>query len=354
MFKKVSLFIFTCSFLITTVCEPAFARAGGRSSFGGGRSSTSYFNQGSRGSRTFEGGGSGGKNYAPMQKTSTTGQGSANGAGQGRGAGQNAGQNSAQGAAQNAGQNYQQPNRAASFFQRNPMLSTFGTVLAASWLGSMIFGNHHSYASGMNAAGDVASDAAGTAGAGGGLLVNLLLMALGFFAVVMLVRYLTRGMSSQTQNNAGHSQENRAAISEIQLPESENKKFAEILVEVQNAWSNQDLEQLKKLTTPEMLKYFSDSLRQNISQDIANKVENVELISLHVNESWREDEMEYATAILEWSAFDYMVNLNKKPSDGDYIAEGNEKIMVITSEAWTFARYGSQGKWILSAIAQIE
>ncbi len=354
MLKKISLFVFSFLFLFTTLCESTFARAGGRSSFGGGRSSTSYFNQGSRGSRTFEGGGSGGKNYAPMQKTSATqGQGSSSGARQGQGA-----QN--QGAAQNMGQNAAQPNRAASFFQRNPMLSTFGTVLAASWLGHMIFGNNNSFASGMNAGGD---GVASTAGAGGGMLVNLLLMALGFFAVVMLVRYLTRGTSgvgagagaAQNNNcNTAQAQENRATISEIQLSESENKKFAEILVEVQNAWSNQDLDQLKKLTTPEILKYFSDSLRQNISQDIANKVENVELISIHTNESWREDEMEYATSILEWSAFDYMINLNKKPSDNDYIAQGNEKVMVITSEAWTFARYGSQGKWILSAIAQVE
>lgn len=61
-----------------------------------------------------------------------------------------------------------------------------------------------------------------------------------------------------------------------------------------------------------MVKYFSDALSQNTSQSIVNKIENIEVISVKKAESWKEDEMEYATAVLERSSLDYVINLNKK------------------------------------------
>ena len=303
------------------ICETAFARAGGRSSFGSGRSSTSYFNQGSRGSRTYQGGSSNGKNYAPMQKTTRSET-----------------QKNNQSATNN--QQPQQPNQASSFFQRNPMLSTIGAVLAGSWLGHMIFGS-----------GGFGGYGAGS-GAGGGFMMNFLIMVLCGFVAVKLFRYFARRQVPHCES-APYSAATVRSVN-ITLPEAEKQKFAELLVEVQHAWSEQDSEKLKRLTTPEIAKYFSDSLSQNISQNIANKVENVEVTAVEIAESWQEEEMDYATVILEWSSLDYMVNLNKTAADSDYVIEGSNGNLVITSEAWTFARYSENGKWILSAIAQIE
>ena len=308
MFKKISILALT----FCLVTEPVFARAGGRSSFGGGRSSTSHFNQGSRGSRTFEGGNSNGKNYAPMQKSATPDSAKAN---------------------PNNPQNAQpQPSSQPSFFQRNPMLSTIGAVVAGSWVGHMLFGN----------------SAMGAGSSAGGGFINFLTMAMGAVAMVMLFRFLSRRKNCGVQNPQNNFVPARAV--EIQIPESEQQKFAEILVEVQSAWSEQNLEKLKTLTTLEMSKYFSDSLAQNISQNIANKVEKIEVISVALAESWQEDEMQYATVILEWSALDYMIN----KSSSDEVVEGSNQNLVITSEAWTFTRYSLNGKWILSAIAQVE
>ncbi|NBV06856.1 MAG: hypothetical protein EBS06_06450 [Proteobacteria bacterium] len=327
MFKKISVLIVTFVFLFNSIQE-VFARAGGRSSFGSGRSSTSHFNQGSRGSRTFEGGGSNGKNYAPMQKSAK----------------QNSDKNSASQNTTNA-QNQQNagPNRAANFFQRNPFLTTVGAVLAGSWLGHMLFGN---------------SGFGGMGASGGGFLINLILMALSAFAVFFLIRKMTRNSTYNASNisNASGNGSNfsQTPVININLAESEKIKFKELLINVQNAWSNQDIDSLKRLTTPEMAKYFSDSLSQNISQGIANKVEEVDVTMINITESWQEDEMQYATAIIEWSAFDYMINLNKNPQDADYIVEGGNRNLVITSEAWTFVRYNSSANWILSAIAQVE
>ena len=317
MLKKISIVVF----IFCLVTESAFARAGGRSSFGSGRSSTSHFNQGSRGSRTSEGGGSNGKNYAPMQKSTTP--------------------DSAKNNPNQAPNNQQQPQQSQqqqSFFQRNPMLSTIGAVVAGSWIGNMLFGNHGANMNGANMN--------GAAEGGNSFFGNFLTMALLAFAAVMLFRFLSRRKNMSNPQNT-YAPNNSV---EIQLDDSEMQKFSELLISVQNAWSEQDLEKLKTLTTPEMSKYFSDALAQNISQNIANIVENIEVTGMQISESWQEDQMQYATAILEWSALDYMIN----KSNAGEIIEGSNQNLVITSEAWTFARYSHNGKWILSAIAQIE
>lgn len=339
MIRQISLFVIAFFLVFSAICESALARAGGRSSFSRGRSSTSYFNQGSRGSRTFQGGESNGKKYAPMQRSAT----------------QNSNQNSNQaGKAAQANPQNNQPNRATSFFQRNPMLSTFGAALAGSWLGHMLFGS-----SGFGAFG---------AGGSGGLFVNLIMMALGAFAIVSLVKFLTRPKNNPNYHDgatyfsggfddnmqANKSDFGQRPILDIILPDSEKARFSQLLLDVQNAWSSQNIDAIKKMVTPEMAKYFSDSLSQNISQGIANKVENIEVISLNIVESWREGDMEYSTALIEWSALDYVINLNKTPYDADYIVEGDNKNLTIVSEVWTFARFNSQSSWILSAIAQIE
>jgi len=330
MFKKISVFVITFTLLFNVVIESALARAGGRSSFGSGRSSTSYFNQGSRGSRTYDSGGANGRNYAPMQKSA-----------------QNPNKNAANPNAANQQAQPQQPNRAASFFQRNPFLSTVGAVIAGSWIGHMLFGN-----SGMGMA--------GAAGAGGGgFMLNLLLMALGAFAVFFLIRRFTGKAACAMPNNYSGADSNQPNFSQtpgvnIAIADEEKNKFPQILINVQNAWSNQNMDELKKLVTPEIAKYFSDSLAQNVSQGIANKVEDVDVTMVEISESWKEGEMEYATAIIEFSSFDYMVNLNRNPADFDYIVEGGNRNLVMACEAWTFARYGSTGNWILSAIAQID
>lgn len=328
------------SLLSSIALEAAMARAGGRSSFSGGRSSTSYSNQGSRGSRTFDGGGAAGRKYAPMERTTTQNQ---------KNSANPNNQNPNSSNPNNAMPN--QPNAAGNFFQRHPFLTTFGAALAGSWLGHALFGS-----SGFGAAG---------AGAGGGI-INIIMMVLGAIAVVYLVKFLTRGnrQSCATNNHFHHGFNqnkynsaqafSKAEAVEISVSSDDKNKFQYLLRDIQNAWSHQDMVTLKRLCTPEMYKYFSDSLAQNASQGIANKVEDVDVTMLEVSESWREGEMEYATAVIEWSSYDYMINLGKNPQDHDYIVEGGDKSLVMNTEAWTFARYGAGGNWILSAIAQVE
>jgi predicted lipid-binding transport protein (Tim44 family) len=130
-------------------------------------------------------------------------------------------------------------------------------------------------------------------------------------------------------------------------------KFKEILGEVQGAWSKQDLDALKRLTTPEVLHYFSTALSENVSREVENHVEDVRVLSAEVQEAWTEDATDYATALFRWTARDYTVSLTKQRGEAGYVVEGNDLTSTEASEAWTFLRYRG-GKWLLSAIQQVE
>ena len=355
MFRKTSLSFILAILLFLNTIEPVFARAGGRYSSGSGRSfSSSYSNQGSRGSRTYEGGSSNTRSYSPIEKSTTPTK-----------------QATRSNQQNTNSQNNSQPNQNSSFFQRNPILSTFGAAMAGSWLGHMMFG-------GGGYGGSVGGS---MGGGGGGFLINLIIMAVGAFFVVMMVKFLTRQSNTQSNtqantqanftnsnyeandfggqnNNAGNnfSEQNHRGFN-IDLDNSAKQTFADLFMQTQRSWSEQDTSLLKHLVTAEMFKYFSDALNQNASQGIENKIENITVLELDISESWREEDMEYATAVIKWSCFDYAVNTSKKPTEEGYIADGSNDNLMIISEAWTFARYVSMnndsGKWLLSAIQQV-
>jgi predicted lipid-binding transport protein (Tim44 family) len=120
---------------------------------------------------------------------------------------------------------------------------------------------------------------------------------------------------------------------------------------VQAAWSRQDLDALKRLTTPEVLHYFNTALSENASKDIENHVEDLRVLSAEVEEAWTEDATDYVTVLFRWSARDYSVSLSKQRGEPGYVAEGNDRTATEETEAWTFMRY-QRGKWLLSAIQQ--
>lgn len=339
MFRLKILFWFLIFNILITSNFDAFARAGGRSSFVGGRSSTSFYNQGSRGSKTYQGGNYGNKNYAPINRSATDPK-----------------NNSAYRNNNSQNNQYNQQNN-SSFFQRNPFMSAIGGALLGSWIGHMIFG-------GMN----------GMTGYGAGMgssIINLLLVLLAIGGIIFWIRSTNRrsvaGVSNNfASQNFGYNNFNQPysepAYSspsynqnvDIQLPQSDQQKFAQMLIEVQKAWSNQDLEALRKLTTMEMYKYFNEALNQNLSQGLANKIEDIKVITVDLSEAWREEDgSEYATIIFEWMAVDYTYNINKRVGENGYITDGNDSVQTKSSEAWTFMRFGENGRWILSAIQQI-
>jgi predicted lipid-binding transport protein (Tim44 family) len=55
---------------------------------------------------------------------------------------------------------------------------------------------------------------------------------------------------------------------------------------------------------------------------------------------------------MQWSAIDYMVRLDRKQNDVDYVASGDSINTETAREQWTFSRIQG-GRWLLSAIQQL-
>lgn len=143
----------------------------------------------------------------------------------------------------------------------------------------------------------------------------------------------------------------RQKLSVDSVTSADKAAFQQLLIDVQKAWSNQDLTELRQLVTPEMLNYFSAALADNSSQGFRNHVEDVVLLRAEILESWTEQARQYVTAGLRWSARDYNLSLTKKHGEPGYLVEGSEEIPTESGEAWTFMRI-QEGVWRLSAIQQ--
>ena len=109
---------------------------------------------------------------------------------------------------------------------------------------------------------------------------------------------------------------------------------------------------MRQLMTPEMLSYFSEELTKNSSQGVQNLVSNVNLVKADLTESWEEDDMQYATAHMRWTALDYTVRIGVAPSSPGALVSGDPRIPTEAEEVWTFVR-GRSGHWLLSAIQQV-
>ena len=320
----------------------SFARAGG----GGGRGSGGGLSQGgsssgsigSRGSRTYDNNG-----YKPIERSNTP----APSAGQ-------------------AGAPTAQPQPAISppFWQRHPILTGLAAGFAGSWIGHMLFGANNSLAAQSESG---TTDGASDTGFGS-IFMLLLLMLLGGAALYYFMK-VRRGPSATpayaglTRSALGANEVAPTTFSkggfmaepQIAGPVGavDQDKFKEILGDVQAAWSKQDLDALKRLTTPEVLHYFSTALSENVSREVENHVEDLRVLNIEVKESWTEEATDYATALLRWTAQDYTMSLSKQRGEAGYVVEGNDQTPTEVSEAWTFMRYRG-GKWLLSAIQQVD
>ena len=252
------------------------------------------------------------------------------------------------------------PARQPSFMQRNPLLAGLAAGVAGSWIGHMLFGATDSVAS-TTAAGEQVGETSPTTGGASstGILLLLILLGAGAFFYFMKVRRPVPDFSGITRSSAvsgsllsepsATALQTTAVVSDV--TSADKTAFQQLLTAIQTAWSNQDLAELRRSVTPEMLSYFSTALAEQTSLDIANHVEDVVLLEADVRETWIEDTTHYATIGLRWSARDYTVSLTKRRGEPGYLVEGSEEKPTESSEVWTFMRY-QNGKWLLSAIQQ--
>ena len=234
-----------------------------------------------------------------------------------------------------------------SFAQRHPFVTGVLGGIAGSWIGSLLFGGSgYAYGGGLGHAG----------GALGSIIMLFVLFGIGW-AVLRAIRFSNREFALMATSGPGvmggfAPTPGRPPQTGITLTDSDFNAYADALNQVQMGWGNGDLEHLQRFVTPEMLSYFSEQLANNQSQALQNRVHHVVLLRGEPREAWAEGIVEYATVYLRWSAVDYTVRVDRRPTDPDFVVEGDPQRPVEAEEVWSFRR-SQGGRWLLSAIQQI-
>lgn len=144
---------------------------------------------------------------------------------------------------------------------------------------------------------------------------------------------------------AGAAMGGRAAARPLQVGQSDFAAFEKSLVQINQAWSAQDVSALRRLTTPEMARYFEGDLRDLAARGWRNQTSDVRLEAGDLAEAWSEDGVDYATVAMRFSLVDVTRDAAGQVVEGDLSARQT------TTEVWTFARRPGES-WILSAIQQ--
>jgi predicted lipid-binding transport protein (Tim44 family) len=155
----------------------------------------------------------------------------------------------------------------------------------------------------------------------------------------------TAGPSARGPSMPSLSPAGPAATRDIELDQADLDTFERRLAEVQDAYSREDHAALRRLSTPEMVSYFSEELADNAKRGQRNDVTDVHLVQADIAEAWREGNEDYATAALRYESIDVM----RDRATGEVVAgdgQPNE-----TVELWTFVR-PQGGDWKLSAIQE--
>jgi predicted lipid-binding transport protein (Tim44 family) len=131
----------------------------------------------------------------------------------------------------------------------------------------------------------------------------------------------------------------------VDVTRADYDAFERLLVEIQAAYSNEDIGALRSHVTPEMLSYFSEQLSENTSRGVVNRVADVRLLQGDLAEAWREGGTDYATVAMRFALTDRTLD-----RASGRLVDGSESPQEVT-EVWTFMRVPG-GQWVLSAIQQ--
>jgi predicted lipid-binding transport protein (Tim44 family) len=225
------------------------------------------------------------------------------------------------------------------------MSGLFGGLIGVG-LGSMLFGGGHFFGGGLGFGGII------------GLVLQIVL-------VVWLGRWLFRLLFRQSPAMAtgpnmfmgsgsppgggpgggGGMGGGGSAPPPIAIAPEDYQQFEQLLTGVQAAWTAQDLNGLRAMTTPEMASYFADQLSDQVSRGVRNQVSDVRLVSGDLAQAWTEQGRDYATVAMRFS----MIDVTRDTAGR--VVDGSPNEHVTATEIWTFVR-SRGGHWILSAIQQ--
>jgi predicted lipid-binding transport protein (Tim44 family) len=155
----------------------------------------------------------------------------------------------------------------------------------------------------------------------------------------------TPGPGAQVNPRSGFGFGSGSNEAPLEITPPDYEAFERLLGEIQTAWSNEDVNTLHTLATPEMVSYFTEDLRENDGRGVVNKVSNVKLLQGDLAEAWREGDTDYATVAMRYSLVDKTIE-----RASGRVVEGGDQPQEVT-DVWTFVRPRG-GKWELSAIQQ--
>jgi predicted lipid-binding transport protein (Tim44 family) len=133
----------------------------------------------------------------------------------------------------------------------------------------------------------------------------------------------------------------------IMIKPEDYDAFERTLEDVQAAYSNEDVNKLGDLVTPEMLSYYAEELAANASRGVRNELADVKLLQGDLAEAWREGDDEYATVAMRYQQSDRLLDRNT----GQVVESGEQPDEGV--EYWTFRR-ANGGPWMVSAIQQTD
>jgi predicted lipid-binding transport protein (Tim44 family) len=196
-----------------------------------------------------------------------------------------------------------------------------------------------------------------------GLMLQIALIAGLIFLVVRLVRGRRPALAGMPNAHArdaqgmaprggmmggmGGGMGGAAAVSSqpLDIAGADFEAFGQRLVEINAAWSRQDLATLRRLSTPEMERYFAQDLSDLRARGWTNVTRDVQLEAGDLSEAWTENGQDYATVAMRFSMVDVTTDATGK------VVEGHPTERQTSTEMWTFTRRpGAQ--WVLSAIQQ--
>lgn len=131
----------------------------------------------------------------------------------------------------------------------------------------------------------------------------------------------------------------------IEIGQADYEAFERNLLDVQDAWSRQDLATLRRISTAEMERYFAQDLSDLQARGWTNTAKDVRLEAGDLSEAWNENGQDYATVAMRFSMIEVTTDANGN------VVEGNPTERETATEFWTFTRRPGT-PWVLSAIQQ--
>jgi len=241
-----------------------------------------------------------------------------------------------------------------SFLSRNPMMAG----MMGGLLGAGLFG--------MLAGGGFFSGLGSLAGFMGFLFQIILIGGLVFLAVSLFRRFRQQpaaapaGMPNAMMREQQPQQPGPAmiggglgrgaarSVDEIGIKGDDFQAFERSLIEINAAWSREDISGLSRLATPEMVQYFRDDYAALTERGWKNETHDVKLEQGDVSEAWNEGPRDFATVAMRMS----MVDVTRDVKTGE-VTEGDANERTESTELWTFVRVQG-GPWTLTAIQQTQ